>query len=108
MIRFGVFFPSQLTTRQAIRDLRMPEEEFDEIATQANNDTKQVEEGFKVWKTMTGDVIARRVQPTRDFREAFEASVRGEWEAVKKELEKSLHGASSQDGLVSTQITNPL
>ena len=105
MVRFGFFFPSQLITRQAIRELRMPNEEFDIIASQADGDTKKVEAGLKVWKTMTDDVITRRIQPTRDFREQFEASVRGKWEEVKKELERSLH-ASSQDGLVSTQITN--
>ncbi len=86
----------------------MPEEDFNKIASQADNDTKQVEEGLKGWKTMTGDAIARRTQPTRDFRKAFEDSVWREWVAVKKELEKSLLGASSQDRLVSTQITNQL
>ena len=108
MIRFGgYFFPSQHITRQAIRELRIPKEEFDKLASQADSDTEKVEEGLKVWKIMTEDIIARRTQPTRDFRKQFEASVRAKWEEVKKELEKSLL-ASSQNGLVSTQITNQL
>lgn len=85
----------------------MSKEEFNVIASQADGDTKKVEEGLKVWKTMTDDIIARRTQPTRNFRKQFEASVRGEWEEVKNELEESLL-ASSQDVLVSTQITNQL
>lgn len=105
MIRFGVFFPSQLTTRQAIHDLRMPKEDLKTVS-EVFDDTLQVEEGLGVWKTMTDDIINKITTPTRDLEKNFEASAKREWEAVKKELEKSLLGASSQDGLVSIRITS--
>lgn len=108
MVRFGfIFFPSELITRQAIDDLRMPTEDLNRIAS-VNDDTKQVEEGLKVWKTKTDDIINKLAELTDGFVNDFKTSVKGEWEVVKEKLEKSLLGASSQDRLVSIQITNQL
>lgn len=79
-----------------------------EVLSEARDDTMQVEEGLKEWKNMTDDIIIGLSEPTRNFQKKFEASIKGEWEAAKKKLEKASLGTSSQDKLVSIQIYNRL
>lgn len=86
----------------------MTKDDFDKISSQIDGDTERVQKGLEVWKTTIADIIAKRIKPIRKFEIEFEASVRGEWETVKKELEESLLEASSQNKSVSIHITDQL
>jgi len=81
----------------------MPLGEFEEVTSQALADIEKVKEGLMAWETTTEDITARRVQPSRAFRQEFETSIRRQWKVVKGELKESLLGAGSQEKLVSTQ-----
>ena len=103
-----VISPSHVITRQAIHDLRMKNTDFDRVTSQIDGDIERFQKELEVWQTTITGVIAKGINPMREFEATFEASVRREWEAVKEELEKSLLETNSQDRLVSTQITNQL